>query len=347
MSSRDENNSVLELKLLLRNYGRSAMNKNRDDLYSLLFTNRILELIILPTEQCNFRCVYCYENFVSGKMNRELINAIKILIKKRASALDHLRIGWFGGEPLLAKNIILEISSYALWLAKMNPKLHFDSGMSTNGYLLTHKTAEQLIANGVKEFQVSFDGAGSYHDRVRMRRDGKGTFARIWKNLLELKYSSLEFKINLRIHFSKDNLETLDKFIDAVKAKFSDDDRFRIFFKSIVPLGGKNDSSLRCFNEEESQKLRCNLEARLGKGIASTMEGDSPYICYAGRPTCFVIRHNGNLVKCTVGLDDPKNHIGHLNKDGTLKIEQNKIRPWLKGAVTLDREILRCPRAFI
>ena len=32
---------------------------------------RIQELILLPTEKCNFRCTYCYEDFELGKMSEE------------------------------------------------------------------------------------------------------------------------------------------------------------------------------------------------------------------------------------------------------------------------------------
>jgi hypothetical protein len=32
---------------------------------------RIQELILLPTEKCNFRCTYCYEDFDLGKMSEE------------------------------------------------------------------------------------------------------------------------------------------------------------------------------------------------------------------------------------------------------------------------------------
>ena len=34
--------------------------------YSL--SNEYLHLIVLPTEKCNFRCTYCYEDFLNGKM---------------------------------------------------------------------------------------------------------------------------------------------------------------------------------------------------------------------------------------------------------------------------------------
>ena len=30
-------------------------------------TTRRLHLILLPTEQCNFRCKYCYEDFQHGR----------------------------------------------------------------------------------------------------------------------------------------------------------------------------------------------------------------------------------------------------------------------------------------
>lgn len=324
------------------------MNEINDSLFSVLFSDKILELIILPTEQCNFRCVYCYEDFIPGRMKRETIDSIKALIKTRASGLEHLRIGWFGGEPLLAKDIIIEISSYAMSLVKSNQGLFFDSGMSTNGYLLTHNTAEQLILHGVTEFQVSLDGPASYHDNVRLRQDGKGTFDKIWKNLLDLKNDSLEFKINLRVHFSKDNINVIGTLIEALKETFSNDDRFRFFFKSIVPLGGKNDDSLNCFSDEEAHKVIQEFRSHLGNHASSMLtDENSPYICYAGRPTSFVIRQDGRLVKCTVGLDDPENKIGYLRPNGVLEIDQAKIQPWFKGAVSMNREVLRCPRAFL
>jgi uncharacterized protein len=292
------------------------------------------------------RVIIHNEEFIAGRMKRETIDSIKTLLQKRASGLEHLRIRWFGGEPLLVKDIILEISSCATSLVKMNPQLNFSSGMSTNGYLLTPDTTKQLVLHGVSTFQVSLDGPASYHDQVRKRRDGKGTFEKIWKNLMDLKNSSLDFKVMLRVHFSKDNVNVIDPLIKDIKENFCNDNRFHLFFKSIVPLGGKNDSSMNYFSDQEAEKVKQGFvenHSPLRLDDANT----ASYICYAGNPTALVIRQDGSISKCTVGLSDPENQIGVLRANGEIEIDQAKYQAWIKGAVSLDEEVLRCPRAFM
>src|SRR5690606_34705762 len=60
-------------------------------------TDRRLDLIILPTEKCNFRCTYCYEDFAQGKMAAKLIAGIKALIDSRLDTVQHVSLAWFGG----------------------------------------------------------------------------------------------------------------------------------------------------------------------------------------------------------------------------------------------------------
>jgi len=79
-----------------------------------LESKKVLDLILLPTEDCNFRCIYCYEKFQKGKMKLEVINAVKRFIKKTVPSLEQLNIIWFGGEPFLASDIIQDISIYAI-----------------------------------------------------------------------------------------------------------------------------------------------------------------------------------------------------------------------------------------
>jgi uncharacterized protein len=56
------------------------------------FSNQVLHLILLPTEHCNFRCTYCYEDFSIGRMTPEIIDSIKRLIDRRLDGLKHFLV---------------------------------------------------------------------------------------------------------------------------------------------------------------------------------------------------------------------------------------------------------------
>ena len=57
-----------------------------------------MHLILMTTEQCNFRCTYCYQHFVKGKMKPEVVKGVKELVNERAKTLSNLHISWFGGR---------------------------------------------------------------------------------------------------------------------------------------------------------------------------------------------------------------------------------------------------------
>ena len=68
-------------------------------------------------------------------MSPKVITGIKNFITRRLPELTQLRISWFGGEPLAAYPIVLDISQYAKSL--MDEKgCQYNFGMTTNAYLL-------------------------------------------------------------------------------------------------------------------------------------------------------------------------------------------------------------------
>src|SRR5437868_1889428 len=119
-----------------------------------LVSNRFLELILLPTEQCNFRCIYCYEDFSVGKMKKNVVEAIKKLILKRLDSLDIIKISWFGGEPLVAKDVVYEISEFILEQCARYPALRYVSGMTTNAFLLKENILRKLVSLGITNYQI-------------------------------------------------------------------------------------------------------------------------------------------------------------------------------------------------
>ncbi len=303
-------------------------------------SNRRLELIVMPTELCNFRCTYCYEDFRLGRMSSDTVEGLRALISNRIDRLDQLYLSWFGGEPLAAADIVLELSSHAARLAAKHPRVSYRAGITTNGYLLNPNLLDQMAANHILDLQITLDGPKEIHNQRRLRANGSGTFDKIWNNLLLLKASLHPFKILIRVHFDRDTVDRLDPLIQDLKREFIIDRRFEVCFKRLLRMGGCNDDRLNVFTESEANEK--------GQALMRKLHGDQvppeePFICYAAKPNALVIRADGTLAKCTVALNDPRNRVGVLNRDGTLNVDMSRYRPWLNGFETLDLDVLACP----
>jgi uncharacterized protein len=112
--------------------------------------------------------------------------AIELFLEKRVPSLELLKFSWFGGEPLLATDVVLRLSEFAKDLCDRH-SIKFQGGMTTNGYVLEKPLAEKLISLNQDFFQVTFDGWGTAHDELRKRADGRETFQKIWDNLIAMK----------------------------------------------------------------------------------------------------------------------------------------------------------------
>ncbi len=348
-------------------------------------TPRMQELILLPTEKCNLRCSYCYEDFSIGKMSETTQRAIELFLERRVPDLKVLRFSWFGGEPLVAKAIVLRLSRFAKALCDEHG-VAFNGGLTTNGYLLDKAVFEHLLDCGQDFYQITLDGWGDSHDAVRKFADGRGTFDRIWANLLAMKTVERPFEILLRVHIRRENIDEMPAFMERLGQAFGDDHRFRLDFEHVRNLGGEGGAAIR--QPVSLTEVRA-IEGRL-RGIydanapgaadrapaheetpaamnrdviveavqAAKMVGESAggqraedialggnYICYASKANSLLVRANGRIGKCTVALYDEANDIGYLKPDGSVAIDNAKLQPWLRGLETLDINTLGCPFA--
>lgn len=298
-------------------------------------------LILFPTEECNLRCVYCYEDFAIGRMPDWLVTATKALIERKMKSLKRLDFSWFGGEPLLAKDIIFDIAEFAYEQAKLNG-CTVVGDLTTNGVLLDTKTLTKLVKLNQKSFQISIDGDEDKHNETRVSKTGKGSFEKIWSRLLDAAKTDLDFSILLRIHVTAFNQESVKGFLTKYQQYLENDDRFKLFFKDIADLGGDNSeiakNLLKQNNPKEAaEKFQSEFQPTKEKGN---------YICYASKPNSLAIRANGNLNKCTVALKDDHNHIGRINPDGTLDLDNRKFSTWIEGFSTLDSWQMGCPLSY-
>ena len=282
-----------------------------------LLSNRLLHLILMPTEQCNFRCVYCYEDFVEGAMTRPVIDAVKALMDRRIRDLDLLSVEWFGGEPLLAWPIVEEIQTHALELTRRDGSVRLAGSITTNGSLLTHVRFRRLLALGVTRFQITLDGEREQHDTTRRRCGGSGSFRTIWRNLLAMRSVARDFEVLLRLHVTRANLASIEKLLGELASTFGGDLRFRLMLKAIRRFGGPNDTSLPVLPRDREQEVLdqlCRKALALGLTLRQRPFEQRGILqgCYAAALGSYVVRSNGDLAKCTVALRHANNRVGTL-----------------------------------
>ena len=298
---------------------------------------------------------------------------MKALLATRAPTLDNLYLSWFGGEPLLALDIVEDVQRHVQALCREHPGIRVDTNMTTNAWRLNPAVFARLLALGVDDYQITFDGPPEHHDKKRVKANGKPTFERLWKNVVAMRDREEKFKIRLRLHVDQENLEAMFPFVDRCRDTFGDDPRFVIYLKPLSRYGGPNDEGVRLLISAEDWRRFAELEKLAARALAPAVpslpipadaDGAQPppspirrdadgasagpapghgEICYASRGNHFVVRSDGRLCKCTIVLDHPKNQVGRLNADGTVEISGAAMQPWMRGLWSGNDAELLCP----
>lgn len=311
------------------------------DRVSRLLNPRSLRLIVLPTERCNFRCTYCYEDFNIGRMESSTVTGLKRYLEKRIPDLDVLHLDWFGGEPLLATDIVLDVSEHLAALATDESRLRLSIGATTNGARLNSTLLDRLVNARVTQFQISLDGLEEEHNETRRGANGRGTFDRVWSALETLRDSKYDVNVVVRVHVDSKKLPKLPMLLAKLQESFLFDSRFTLMVKALAKLGGPNDKDLQVVSDGLLDTLTHQLCKKLG--INGLVRPQFEPACYAAQGNSLVVRATGRLAKCTVALDDPRNDVGYLRPDGSMVIDRVRIAPWLRGIVSGDETELHCP----
>ncbi|RCW73103.1 radical SAM/SPASM domain-containing protein [Saliterribacillus persicus] len=319
-------------------------NNRAELLRQTLDRSDYLHLILMPSEECNFRCVYCYENFPRGKMEESVIKGVITLIKSRISKLNHLTISWFGGEPLSEPEVIYEITDSIMDEIKKH-NITFNANTTTNGYHLTPNLCKQLLKRGINIHNITLDGLEKDHDMARRLKGGEGTFNVIINNLIQLKNTNLNFKINIRCNFTQNT--DINGYILYLNKLFSNDNRFNVFFRPVGKWGGPNDANLEVCEGREAGRMMLDADMMAINNnlpVALLQESLSPLgsVCYASKPNSFTIGADGTVYKCTVALESDFNKIGKLQPDGILDLDFDKLALWVISGSSEDNICKNC-----
>jgi uncharacterized protein len=289
-----------------------------------------LELTLLSSEDCNFRCVYCSQEFKRGSMAAPVREGVRHLLQSRIERLKSLSVSWFGGEPLLGYDAIEELAPY-FHAAAASHGLAFQSSMTTNAYLLTEDRARKLLSWGVDSYQITLDGLAADHDTHRPLESGEKTFEVILQNLIAMKGMQENFEVAIRCNFDRTNIDSIQRLVEALKSLAGGDPRFSVRFRPIGKWGGPKDDQLDVCGVHEASRQFIQLTTTAMKAGLKTEQQGSSEPCYAARPYSLVIGADGKVMKCTVALDtDERNVVGRLAADGTIDMNEERFSLWTR-----------------
>ncbi len=163
------------------------------------FDSESLGFVLAPTMACNMACEYCFEDNKHGRMSPEVIESVVQFIARRADQLRVVEFTWYGGEPLLAMDIIEDLTKRILKLAEEHRFL-FGASTITNGYLLTKDNVDRLVDLKVNAAQITLDGPARIHDTKRPLKNGRRSFSTIIENI---KYAVTRMSIVIRVNVDK------------------------------------------------------------------------------------------------------------------------------------------------
>ena len=211
--------------------------------------SRKLSITLLPADNaCNFRCKYCYENHdfknYMGKAEKKVL--LKFLTK---SEIDYLNLEFFGGEPLLNKEFIIDISRDILNLKTIK----YSGSITTNGFLLDEELFRTFLNLNITSYQITLDGLEEDHNNLRPLSGGKGTYQTILNNLkkISLLNKSYLFDIIIRVNFNS-NTATEQKrnlFLTEILNILGNDNRFSFIFRPIGDYMSANNHTV--LNKQE------------------------------------------------------------------------------------------------
>ena len=177
--------------------------------------NGKLHVVMVPSLACNYRCKYCFEASVLSScksMDKDTIEKSIEFIKKYLiqNNCSYLTIEWFGGEPLLQKDVIFKVAPELISFCEEH-SIKYHSHMITNGRLLTKELAIDLLEKcKITMIQITLDGPSqSYAEIIGCKREDFFYVVRTIKDI-----ENIGMKINLRINISKDTKDGIKTLLD-------------------------------------------------------------------------------------------------------------------------------------
>ncbi len=298
--------------------------------------NNVLNLTIAPTMACNMRCPYCYEDKNGKVMTEETKGELIRFVEARLVAdagIRTLSVNWYGGEPLLQKRIIYDLSEEFIQISQKY-KVNYDASIITNGVLLDRETAKKLHDEcSVNRVQITIDGMPEIHNKRRIFANGGGSFDIIINNIQQCRDF---FDIYVRMNVDRFNEQDVKNFLKFSVEELKWDDNPQIY---IAPVDNYTErcthSSTACFAHSEFAQIANNFQQMNYKINRDRVKNEffphrSVIHCGAEQQNTYVIDPEGNYYNCWMLIGDAERRSGHISEPFAVT---TKYYEWLNSEI--------------
>lgn len=325
-------------------YGRFAFDDDVDERAAMQFRHNLdrydqttLGLTIAPTLACNMACPYCYESNKQGRMSAETVEALIAYVEKRAPGLQGISVTWYGGEPLLALDIVEDLSTSFMDIGK-ETKTGYAASIISNCYLLTPETVDKLVQWQVGSVQATVDGPARLHNVKRPLKNGRDSFDTILANLA---YAVTKMKVSVRVNIDKTyDRDVIVELLGELKAAGLHD-KIGLYFGQIEPSAQVCANIVEsCFETTDFSRVETEyFRLLLEHGFrVDKLPAPSSTFCMAQMVNSFLVDPQGELYRCF-------NHVGNAAKSmGNIRNEINYSHPNFRRLFAFDP--FQDPRCF-
>lgn len=283
------------------------------------FNSHEYHVTINTSMNCNLKCWYCYENHItSSNMSMETASRIAEHLKRhhRAYGYKVLRLGFFGGEPLLNPQVIKFLLSDVRSFANENDITLFVS-FTTNGTCLTEDMLV-FLRDYDTLFQITLDGDRDKHNSIRFyKKSQKGSYTDVINSYLKIGNFMDNYKLTIRINFDGMTIDSLPGVLDDIDAL--DRKKCSIGLHKVwqVPGADIDYSKLYKFIDIANERHFLIEYNPIGGVIG--------YVCYADNFHQTVFNYNGEIFKCTARDFVSSNREGVLTEKGGIRWDADRI----------------------
>lgn len=269
-----------------------------------------LNLVIVPSLNCNFACSYCFENDKKAKYMTPSIENDLIRFIKENNGKSHIDLKWYGGEPLMSLSTIKSI------LDKLNNETDIKiirHSIITNGYLFNEQAISVFKEYPLDTVQITLDGGKNRHDRLRaLKGSNRPTFDVIIHNLRQIVEQLPSTQVHIRVNIDKTNLSDFYIIRDFIRENIKSSNI--IVYPGIIRLENDEKTNIvePSFSRWETAELLFQL---FTQGL---LDGETYPVLRKAKTCCamcvnsFIIGPFGEIYKCWNDVSDDSKIVGYI-----------------------------------